>query len=90
MLQKSTPRSFRLVKEYGRFGFLVAAFLSAMLLFTGFSAPKTTYLITDEDVVYTVEGYSGDVSEAFVRAVLCSAPMTATRSGSLTASRKLT
>ncbi|NCC69183.1 MAG: hypothetical protein EOM14_13515, partial [Clostridia bacterium] len=39
-----------------------------MVLFTGFSTTKTTYLIADDDLIYTVNGYSGDISEAFIRA----------------------
>lgn len=40
----------------------------ALSLFTGFSTAKSAYVISDGDLVYAVEGYSADISEAFVRA----------------------
>jgi hypothetical protein len=57
-----------LIQGHWRFVVLAAAFLFTIALFTGFSAAKSTYLITDEDLIYTVEGYSSDSSEAFIRA----------------------
>lgn len=47
---------------------LVAAFAAVIALFAGFVTAKNVYLISDGDMIYTMDGYSGDLSEAFVRA----------------------
>jgi len=57
-----------LLKGHWRFVVFAIAFLMAISLFTGFATAKTAYLIADEDLIYSVEGYSGDVGEAFIRA----------------------
>ncbi len=57
-----------LLTGHWRFAVLAAALLAVTLLFTGFAAAKNTYLIDDADMIYTVEGYSDDVAEAFIRA----------------------
>ena len=68
MSQHLSIRRLTSMNIFGRLGALAAAFLITIALFTGFVTAKTTYLISDSDRIYTVEGYSGDVSEAFIRA----------------------
>lgn len=68
MSQYLTARRLSLTQGPGRFMVFAAAFLAAITLFTGFSTAKSTYLIVDEDRIYTVEGYSDDIAEAFIRA----------------------
>ena len=47
--------------------FLLTAAL-AVTLVTGSATPRTTYIITDGDVVTTVEGYAGELDGALERA----------------------
>lgn len=47
---------------------LIVLCLAATALFAGFTIPRTAFLIVDGATIYSVEGYSQDVDEAFVRA----------------------
>lgn len=57
----------RLVTLFRRL-MLVVALAAVFTLFAGFITEKSIYLISDGDLVYTIDGYTGDFSEAFVRA----------------------
>lgn len=49
---------------------LVVVFAAVIVIFAGFVTTKNVYLISDGDLIYSVDVYSGDVSEAFIRAGL--------------------
>lgn len=59
-----------LTAEFRRALLLVLLCLGATALFAGFSIPKTAFLIVDGGTLYSVQGYSQDETEAFIRAGL--------------------